>query len=60
MVNIAFYLVYLFNQEIKPKNVTKKAREFDKEEIRKKFWENFSSYFEKAAKYIKWNEVKHR
>jgi phosphomannomutase len=52
--------VYLFNEILKPKNVTKKVKEFDVGEIKKYYWENFCNYFNKAAAYLKWTEPKHR
>jgi phosphoacetylglucosamine mutase len=52
--------VYLFNEILKPKNITKRVREFEIEEIRKQYWENFCSYFNKAAKYLGWEQPKTR
>ena len=42
---------------IKPKNIELKANDFDKEEVRKMYWQNFSSYFIKAANYLGWKEA---
>lgn len=58
------YYVYYYNEVIKPKNIDQKACDFDIEEIRRKYWENFSDYFVQAAEYIGWDQeskiVKHR
>eukprot|EP00919_Chromeraceae_sp_WS-2016_P067769 GHVR01160321.1.p1 GENE.GHVR01160321.1~~GHVR01160321.1.p1 ORF type:complete len:131 (-),score=5.74 GHVR01160321.1:972-1364(-) len=56
--NHPIMLVYLYNYEIKPKNI--EIDEVNIENIRDTYWKNYVQHFKIAANYLQWDTIQKR